>query len=61
MAVNVVIALAYYLRLLVLSLSPGEPISEAAAAAGPRVAMGLGLAVLIATSLWPALLTTVLL
>jgi NADH-quinone oxidoreductase subunit N len=61
MAVNVVIALAYYLRLLVLSLSPGEPISEAAAPVGPRVAMGLGLAVLIATSLWPALLTTVLL
>jgi NADH-quinone oxidoreductase subunit N len=61
MAVNVVIALAYYLRLLVISLSPGEPMAEAPAPVGPRVAMGLGLAALIVTSLWPALLTTVLL
>jgi NADH-quinone oxidoreductase subunit N len=61
MAVNVVIGLAYYLRLLVIALSPGQRVTSGAASAGPRIAMGLGLAGLVATSVWPALLTSVLL
>lgn len=61
MAVNVVVGLAYYLRLLVLAVSPGEPVPAGASSAGPRVAMALGLAALVVTSVWPALLTSALL
>jgi NADH-quinone oxidoreductase subunit N len=61
MAVNVAIGLAYYLRLLVLSLSPAQPLPQRRGAVGPRLAMGLGLAGLVTLSVWPALLTTVLL
>lgn len=61
MAINVVIALAYYLRLLVLALTPAEPVAHARASAGPRIAMALGLGGLVASSVWPGLLTSVLL
>jgi NADH-quinone oxidoreductase subunit N len=61
MAVNVVIGLAYYLRLLVLALTPAEPAAHARASAGPRIAMALGLGALVVTSVWPGLLTSVLL
>ena len=61
MAVNVAIGLAYYLRLLVLALSPAQPLEQRSGAVGPRLAMGLGLAGLVTFSVWPALLTTVLL
>jgi NADH-quinone oxidoreductase subunit N len=61
MAVNVVIALAYYLRLLVLALTPAEPVAHARASVGPRIAMALGLGALAATSVWPGVLTSVLL
>jgi NADH-quinone oxidoreductase subunit N len=61
MAVNVAIGLAYYLRLLVLAVSAGEPLAPGGGAVGPRLAMGLALSGLVALSVWPALLTSVLL
>jgi len=65
MAVNVAIALAYYLRLLVVALSPPEPgqpgVQHRAGVLGPRLAQGLSLAALVATSVWPVLLTSALL
>lgn len=66
MALNVVLGLAYYLRFLVVVLSPAVAAKPGAAPPGvqrhgPRVAMGLGLAALVTTSAWPGLVTTVLL
>jgi NADH-quinone oxidoreductase subunit N len=61
MAVNVAIGLAYYLRLLVLTVSPGDRVAPRGGAIAPRLAMGLALSALVALSVWPALLTSVLL
>jgi NADH-quinone oxidoreductase subunit N len=61
MAVNVAIGLAYYLRLLVLAVSPGDRVAPGGGTVGPRLAMGLALSALVALSAWPALLTSVLL
>lgn len=67
MAVNVAIGLAYYLRFLVIVVTPADP-AEAPVDQrrgierhGPRVAMGLGLAALVASSVWPGLVTSLLL
>lgn len=64
MAVNVAIGLAYYLRFLAVVLSPADaeaPVAAAPRRRGPQLAMGLGLAGLVATSVWPGLVTSVLL
>jgi NADH-quinone oxidoreductase subunit N len=65
MAVNVAIGLAYYLRFLVVVLSPASVASGRVLVVGqrhgPRLAMGLGLAALLITSAWPGLVTSVLL